>query len=167
MQNLYLIGFMGTGKSTIARCFQKEYKMRLVEMDEEIATQEGMTVSDIFALKGELYFRDVETQFLKGIACDKNQIISCGGGLVLREENVTIMKESGTIVLLEASPETVFERVKENDDRPLLRSNKNVAYISELMEKRRPKYEAAADIRVYTDEKSALEICMEIIDKLK
>ena len=87
--------------------------------------------------------------------------------MVLREENVTIMKESGTIVLLEASPETVFERVKENDDRPLLCGNKNVANISELMEKRRPKYEAAADIRVYTDEKSALEICREIVDKLK
>ena len=77
------------------------------------------------------------------------------------------MKESGTIVLLEARPETILERVKNNDDRPLLHGNMNVEYISSLMEKRRAKYEAAADLRILTDGKSAIEICKEIIEKLK
>ena len=167
MKNLYLIGFMGSGKSTVARTFQEEYHMKLVEMDEEIARIEGASISDIFASKGEVYFRDLETSLVRKIACNENQIISCGGGLVLRKENVTMMRESGTIVLLEASPETILERVRDNDDRPLLCGRKNVEYITKLMEERRPRYEAAADLQIGTDNKTALEICKEIIDQLK
>ena len=95
-----------------------------------------------------------------------NQIISCGGGVALRDENVAEMKKNGKVVLLTASPEVILERVKDNDDRPLLRGNKNTEFISNMMEQRRPKYEAAADVVVNTDYKTVEEIAEEIVVKL-
>ena len=93
--------------------------------------------------------------------------VSCGGGVAMREVNVQEMRKSGKVILLTAKPETILERVKENHDRPLLENNKTVEYVSELMEKRRPAYEAAADIVIATDGKSANEICEEIIAQVK
>ena len=84
----------------------------------------------------------------------------------MRERNVTEMKKNGRVVLLTAKPETILERVKDNHDRPLLENNKNVSFIADLLEKRRAKYEAAADIVVETDGKSELEICEELIHRL-
>lgn len=165
MKNIFLIGFMGSGKSTIAACLSKNYGMDIIEMDQEIVEREGMSISDIFATKGEPYFRDVETNLLIEIQVQENKVVSCGGGVVLREQNVTEMKKSGQIVLLTAKPETILERVKDDDSRPLLHGNKNVAFISEMLEKRRPKYEGAADIVIQTDGKSAEEICKEIFEK--
>ena len=96
----------------------------------------------------------------------KNVVISCGGGVAMRERNVEEMKKNGKVVFLTASPETIYERVKDNNDRPVLQGRKNVAGISELMEQRREKYEAAADIVVNTDDKDVLTICEELVQKL-
>ena len=85
----------------------------------------------------------------------------------MRDINVQEMKKSGKIVLLTASPETILNRVKESHDRPLLENNKNVEFIADLMEKRKPRYEAAADIIINTDNKSALQICEEVITSVK
>ena len=93
-------------------------------------------------------------------------MISCGGGVALREENVAEMKKNGRVVLLTASPETIYERVKDSNDRPLLNGNKNVEFIADLMEKRREKYEAAADVVIRTDHKTVLQSCEELITKL-
>ena len=95
-----------------------------------------------------------------------NVVISCGGGVPMRERNVAEMRKNGKVVLLTAKPETILDRVKDNHDRPLLENNKNVPFIAELMGKRREKYEAAADIIIETDGKNKLEICEEIIQKL-
>ena len=97
----------------------------------------------------------------------QNVIISCGGGVAMRERNVAEMKKNGKVVLLKADPQTILDRVKDSDERPLLNGHKNVEYIADLMEARRAKYEAAADIVVQTDGKSALEICEEMIHKLR
>lgn len=94
-------------------------------------------------------------------------VVSCGGGAVLREENVALMKSCGKIVLLTATPEAIFDRVKDSIDRPVLNGNMNVEYIAELMEKRRPKYEAAADLVISTDMKNVREICEEILQELE
>lgn len=161
--NIFLIGFMGVGKSTISRALQRTFAMDVVEMDEVIAQKNGMSISEIFEFHGEEYFRNEETELIREAKTKKNRIISCGGGVPMRQVNVDEMKKSGKVVLLTASPDTILERVKGNHDRPLLENNKNVAYISELMEKRRPAYEAAADIRISTDGKSAYQICEEII----
>ena len=137
-----------------------------IEMDQIISEREGMSISDIFTEYGEEYFRNLETNLLIELQEKQNTVISCGGGTPMRENNVLEMKKNGKIVLLTASPETIYERVKDNHDRPLLENNKNVAYITELMEQRRTKYEAAADIVIETDEKSDRLICEELMQKL-
>lgn len=165
--NIVLIGFMGTGKSTIAEFLKNTLNMEVVEMDQLIEQREGMSISKIFETHGEEYFRDLETNLLIEMQSKSNVVISCGGGTPMRERNVAEMKKNGKVVLLTAKPETIFERVKDNHDRPLLENNKNVFYIEELLEKRRPKYEAAADFVIETDQKSAAEICEEIMQKLR
>ena len=166
-KNIMLIGFMGTGKSTVASCLCEIYGMDLVEMDELIAAREGMSIPDIFAKKGETYFRDLETNLVIELQSKTNKVVSCGGGVVLRDCNVKEMKKNGCVVLLTAQPETVLERVKDDDNRPLLRGNKNVEFISEMMEKRREKYETAADVVISTDGKDVETICKEIIEKVR
>ena len=165
--NIFLIGFMGVGKSTVSNALQNTFAMDVVEMDEMIAKKNNMSISEIFDLHGEAYFRNEETNLLKEVRNEKNKIVSCGGGVAMREINVQEMRKSGKVILLTAKPETILERVKENHDRPLLENNKTVEYVSELMEKRRPAYEAAADIVIATDGKSANEICEEIIAQVK
>lgn len=165
--NIALIGFMGTGKSTLSKYLKEKYGMDIVEMDQEIADQEGMSIPDIFAAHGEEYFRNLETALLVRLQSRKNTVISCGGGVAMREENVRELKKNGYIVLLTASPQTIYERVKDSDDRPILNGNKNVEYIVELMEKRRKKYEAAADVVIRIDHKTAQQISEEMMRKLK
>ena len=161
-QNIVLIGFMGTGKTTVANALRQRFGMDVIEMDQIIAEREGMSISEIFRVHGEPYFRDAETRLLVELQQQSNVVISCGGGTPLREVNVAEMKKNGKVVLLTAEPETVFDRVKDSHDRPVIENNKNAAYIAELMEQRRPKYEAAADIIIHTDGKSAVQICEEI-----
>lgn len=151
MYNIVLIGFMGTGKTTVSERFSKMYKMEIIDMDRVIAEREGMTIPEIFLTYGEEYFRSLETRLLIELQSRKGVIISCGGGIVMRERNVTEMKKNGKVVLLTATPQTILERVKDNDDRPLLKNRKNIEGISEMLEIRRSKYEAAADIIIETD----------------
>ena len=138
--NIVLIGFMGAGKTTISDYMSTMFDMRLVEMDQEISERQEMSIPDIFATYGEEYFRNLETELLKELQTGKNCIISCGGGVALREENVVEMK--------------------------MLKGNNNVEFIADLMEKRREKYEAAADVVIQTDNKTILQICEELIVKL-
>lgn len=166
-EHIFLIGFMGCGKSTNAGCLAKMTGAEQMEMDQEIANAQRMAITEIFSKFGEEYFRDLETELLCRIEELEPMVVSCGGGAVLRKKNTEIMKRSGKIVLLTASPETIYERVKSNRNRPILNGNMNVQYIAELMEKRRSLYEAAADITVATDGKSSKEICEEILAQMK
>ncbi len=161
--NIFLIGFMGVGKSTLSRVLKDTFAMDVIEMDEIIAKRNGMSISEIFDLHGEEYFRNEETNLLKECQGKKNQIVSCGGGVAMRQVNVDEMRKSGKVVLLTASPATILKRVEDSHDRPLLENNKTIEHISALMTKRAPAYQAAADIIVNTDGKSEIEICEEII----
>ena len=165
--NIFLIGFMGAGKSTISDYLKNALAMDVVEMDQCIVERQGMSISDIFETYGEEYFRELETNLLIEMQSQSNVVVSCGGGVPMRERNVAEMKKNGRVVLLTAKPETILERVKDNHDRPLLENNKTVPFIADLMEKRRAKYEAAADIVIQTDGKSELEICEELIHRLR
>ena len=164
--NIILIGFMGAGKTTISDYLSTMFAMNIVEMDQVIEEREEMSIQDIFATYGEEYFRELETNLLIEMQSRKNTVISCGGGVAMRERNVAEMKKNGRVVLLPASPETIYERVKDSNNRPVLNGRKNVQGISELMEQRREKYEAAADIVVNTDGKTVLQVCEEMIQKL-
>ena len=165
--NIVLIGFMGAGKSTISDFLRTVFAMEVVEMDQIIAEREGMSISDIFETYGEEYFRNLETELLIEMQSKTNVVISCGGGVPMRERNVVEMKKNGRVVLLTAKPETILSRVKDNHDRPLLEGNKNVDFIAGLMEKRREKYQAAADIVIETDGKDKLEICEELVQRIR
>lgn len=165
-KHIFLIGFMGCGKSTNAAYLAKLTGARQMEMDQEIVRTQNMAITEIFSNYGEGYFRDLETELIRSLTGQLPMVVSCGGGAVLREENVALMKKNGTIVLLTAEPETIFERVRHSSERPVLNGNMNVEYITGLMEKRRPKYEAAADLVVATDGKRTEEICKEICEMI-
>ena len=142
--NIFLIGFMGAGKSTISDYLKNALAMDVVEMDQCIVERQGMSISDIFETYGEEYFRELETNLLIEMQSQSNVVVSCGGGVPMRERNVVEMKKNGRVVLLTAKPETILDRVKDSHDRPLIENNKTVPFIADLMEKRREKYEAAA-----------------------
>ncbi len=164
--NIVLIGFMGAGKSTIAELLGAEYGMERIEMDALIEERENMSISKIFETKGEAYFRDLETALLIELQDRSNVVISCGGGVPMRERNVAEMKKNGRVVLLTARPETILERVRDDHDRPLLKNKKTVEDISALMEERREKYREAADLIIETDGKTGDEICRELVELL-
>ena len=163
-ENLFLIGFMGCGKSTLAKMLAKETGNTLIEMDETIEAEAGITINEIFSQYGEGHFRDLETQLLRRIGEEGGAVVSCGGGAVLREENVAIMRANGKIVYLSATPETIYKRIHNQTNRPLLNGNMNVEYIGQLMSKRLPIYEQASDITIYVDEKSKENCLQELID---
>lgn len=162
-QHIYLIGFMGTGKTTISHKLQEMTGAKEVDMDAWIVEKNDMTINDMFDKFGETYFRDRETDAVREIAGTAPAIVSCGGGAVLRQENTQMMKNGGRIVLLTATPETVYERVKNSTDRPLLNGHMNVEYIASMMEKRRELYAGACDISVATDGKTPSQIAEEIL----
>ncbi|MCD8323717.1 MAG: shikimate kinase [Clostridiales bacterium] len=165
-KHIFLIGFMGVGKSTVSRKLRDRMKAQEIDMDAAIVREAGMPVSEIFERYGEAHFRDLETQMLQKIADGSPAVVSCGGGCVLRPENVAIMKESGTIVLLTADPATIYYRVRNSKARPILNGHMNVEYIAGLMEQRRPAYEGACDIRVSTDGKRPDRIAGEILERI-
>ena len=166
MKNIFLIGFMGCGKSTIAKTLSEQLGVSQVEMDELIVEEQGMPITEIFEKYGEAHFRDIETDLVCRLQEKDGVVVSCGGGAVLREENRRMMKQSGVIVLLTAKPETILERVKNSTNRPVLNGNMNVEYITTLMERRRACYEDAAEVCVATDGKNVEEICAEILGKI-
>ena len=122
--NIILIGFMGAGKTTISDYLSTMFAMNIVEMDQVIEEREEMSIQDIFATYGEEYFRELETGLLVEMQSRKNTVISCGGGVAMRERNVAEMKKNGRVVLLTASPETIYERVKDSNNRPVLNGRK-------------------------------------------
>lgn len=160
--HIFLIGFMGAGKSTVAAALEEKLGRRKIEMDAGIEKSAGQSINEMFETQGEAYFRDRETDFLFSLEKEAPSVVSCGGGVVVRDENTRFMKRTGKIVLLTAAPETVLERVRDSGERPILNGNMNVDFIRRLQEKRRALYEAAADLVVATDGKSVEEICGEI-----
>lgn len=164
--HIFLIGYMGVGKSTIASMLSQKLGLPCAEMDAMIVERQGMPITEIFEKYGEDYFRDIESKLLMEFQEKDSMVVSCGGGVVLRPENAGYMRECGTVVWLTAEPETVFERVKSSKDRPLLNQNMNVDFIRSMMEQRQKKYEAAADLTIMTDDKSIDLITEEILLQL-
>lgn len=165
-KNIALIGFMGTGKSTVARELSKKLNMKFVEMDKLIEEREGMKITEIFESKGEEYFRSCETEVLEELSNRKNIIISCGGGIVLKSHNREVLKSCSTVFLLRATSETILERVRYSKNRPILSGNMNSTFIYGLMKKREAMYNSSADVIIDTDDKSIHDICRKIQSSL-
>lgn len=158
---------MGCGKSSVAEKLKELSGMEVCEMDQMIVQKAQMEIPEIFRRCGETCFRDLESEVLKQICLQRNKIVSCGGGVVLRQKNVDLMKENGNVVWLTAKPEEILRRVLNDTNRPILQGKKNVEDISQLMEERRSKYENAADCVIVTDGRSVQDICEEILCKEK
>lgn len=165
--NIAIIGFMGTGKTTVSSALSKITGLKEIDVDAYIVEKAKMSISEIFEKYGEEYFRNLETESLREIANNKNQIISCGGGAVLKDENVDILKNSGTIVLLTATPETIFDRVKDHTHRPILNNDMSLSHVKSLMEKREPRYQSVADIKVNVDSNDRILTCYDMLCKLR
>ena len=163
MGNVILIGFMGSGKTTVGLRLSYRLRRPVIDTDKEIEREEQRTISDIFAADGEAYFRDKETACLRKLIGSANhQIISVGGGLPIREENRALLHELGQVFYLRAKGETIYERVKDDTTRPLLQGGDPLAKIQALLNERDPYYQAAADVVIAVDGKSFDQILNEI-----
>lgn len=149
MKNIVLVGFMGTGKTAVARALAKKLKLKYVSTDGLIEEREKTPISDIFSGKGEKYFRKVERDVVKDASMMKNVVIDAGGGVVMDSENMENLKKRGTIICLWAEPEVILERTKKYTHRPLLAVENPPGKIKELLAKRKPFYERA-DYHVHT-----------------
>lgn len=164
-RNIILIGFMGSGKTTLGIRLSYRLRRPLLDTDRWIEKEQGMSVSDIFASYGEEGFRQLETQAVKSLLeADPGQVISTGGGLPMREENQALLKQLGFVVFLRIRPETVYERLKGDTTRPLLQKPDPEGEIRRLLAVRNPIYEQAADRVVDVDGKDFEELLEEILD---
>ena len=143
MKNIVLVGFMGTGKTTIARGLSKNAGMKYISTDEMIEKKEGVSINEIFTKKGEPYFRNAEKEVIAQASNMDNVVIDAGGGAVLNNDNIESLKNKGILVCLWAEPKDIFERTKKYTHRPLLKVRDPLKKIEELLDKRRPYYERA------------------------
>jgi shikimate kinase len=157
-QNIVLIGFMGTGKTTIGKIASERLGLEFVDTDDLIVEAAGEPIPKIFERLGEEGFRKIETEVLGGLAGRGGRIIATGGGIVTRPENQRLLQKLGFVVWLSATVETIFERVSLNRDRPLLYTDDPLQTITNMLAEREPLYRSTADLKVETDEFHAQEI---------
>ncbi len=166
--NIILIGFMGSGKTTIGTVLAKQLEYKFFDTDAFIVEKEGKTINAIFAENGEEYFRNTETKMLEEMEQTlERAIVSTGGGLPLRECNGVILKKLGFVVFLKVQKETVLKRLKGDDTRPLLKGDNAEEKVDYLLEYRNPIYEYTAHVVIETDNKTVEEISEEIIRNYK
>jgi shikimate dehydrogenase len=162
-----LIGFMGAGKTTVARIISAKTGKRLVEMDRLIEINAGESIPKIFSAKGEVAFREMEIEVTKEIAGINNQVVSCGGGVVLNKINIDRLKEFAVIVYLEVNLDEIMKRMQSQQvEKPVLRDESNLDEVKELFEFREPFYKAYADIIINSTHLTAEEAAEEIITRL-
>ena len=166
-RNLILIGFMGTGKTSVGMRVAKSLGWRFVDTDRLITRRAGKSIPAIFAESGEDVFRNLETEVLRKCAGESGQVISTSGGIVTLERNREILKDVGYVIWLEASPETIYERVKNNRNRPLLRTDDPQATIRKMLESRRAFYESTCDLRIRTDDLTMEETCYGVTESAR
>lgn len=162
-KHIYLIGYMGSGKTTIGKLLSERLNLPLLEMDEIISERFGMTISEIFDAFGEDAFRSAEEDLLLEISTlEEASVVSCGGGVVLSENNRKILRDSGIAVLLQADPVEIYNRLKSNNDRPLVSGNNKLEKISKIYEARLPLYIETAEVIIDTDNKTPEDILNEL-----
>ena len=149
-RNIVLIGFMGSGKSSIGRLVATRLGFQFLDTDALVAERAGMEITDIFERQGEARFRELETAALRSLSLYERCVIATGGGVILREENRTLLRELGLVVELSASEEVIFERVARNTRRPLLQTADPRETVAKLLAGRRPLYAEAAECSIDT-----------------
>lgn len=162
MANIYLVGFMATGKTCVGKELAKKKGAQFVDLDDLIELKEKRAILDIFAKEGEPYFRRIEKLALRQVAKEKKFVVACGGGIVIDPDNISVMKKSGVIICLTASPEVILERTKSTSHRPLLNVADPKKQIDLLLKMRQPYY-ARADKTIDTSKLSVKEVVNRII----
>ena len=166
MDNIYLVGFMGTGKTSVGAALSGRLKKRFIETDGEIEKRERLSIPDIFKVKGEPYFRLKERELILEFSKNSDLIISCGGGLFVDERNRKLMDESGITICLWAEPDIIYNRVKNSSHRPLLNVSDPLAEIKRLLNEREASYRKAR-YSVDTSFLSIDEVVDEVINIVK
>jgi len=166
--NIVLIGFRGTGKSTVGRLLAKHLEWDFIDSDKHIESSTGKTIKSIFEeMDGEERFREIEAGTIAELSKADSKVISTGGGVVLKEENVNNLKDNGFIVLLEATPEIIHDRITQDREtaqqRPSLTDKKPLDEIKHLAEQREHAYKNAADFTINTSYISCKDVVNEII----
>jgi shikimate kinase len=166
-RSIVLIGMMGAGKSSVGACLRRRTGLALLDTDEIVASNLGLSIPEIFARYGEKKFREGETEALRRMRTEEQTIIVTGGGIVLCKENVEILRSQGVIVWLDGDEETLFARISRKQDRPLLQTKNPRKAFSQILGARRLLYANSADIRVDTSVLTDEEVAVAILAKVR
>jgi shikimate kinase len=162
IQNLVLVGFMGTGKSAVGRLVAQQLHFAFIDTDELIENEVGKTIPEIFAQQGEAAFRKYEQDVVKALSARRDTVIAAGGGLAADPSNLASLKTHSLVVCLWASPETILARVRTQTHRPLLQTPDPLAKIRELLAQRAPAYRQA-DVQILTDFRSPKDVVQHVL----
>lgn len=164
-RNIVLVGFMGTGKTSVGKILAKKLNRPIVDVDEALEASEKRKIKDIFEKDGEAFFRTLEKKAIREISQRRGLVITTGGGAILDVQNIEALKETGLLVALWASPETILKRVAHSKTRPLLKEEDRLGQIQRLLAIRKPFYEKA-DFHFKTDSLTAEQVAKNILEKL-
>jgi shikimate kinase len=164
--NLFLVGMMGAGKTTVGRLLARRMKLRFVDSDHEIERRCGVKVPTIFEIEGEAGFRAREAQILAELTVLEGIVLATGGGAILADENRRRLAASGTVVYLCARPEALYERVRQDRNRPLLATPDPLARLRELYVQRDPLYRSVADLVIDTGRQSVQSLSRSLVGQL-
>jgi shikimate kinase len=166
-QNIFLIGMMGSWKSTVGKKLATALILKFIDTDDEIEESTEQTIADIFDERGESQFREMESAYFMEKSKQSGYVISTGGGIVLTEMNRFVLKNNGISIFLMASPETLSHRIKNTDMRPLLHEDNQLMELSKIWKDRKELYEASAHLTIETDSLNPEQVLEIIIKKLE
>lgn len=165
--NIILIGMMGSGKTTVGQLLAARTDYTYIDTDELLTRQTGRSISEIFAADGEAEFRRLESAVILQVTTHEKQVIATGGGVILRLENVAALRQTGVVIFLAATPETLLRRLRGDTHRPLLQGGNPAETLQYLLEERLPLYQGAAHLTVDTDRLTPAEVVEVIQQKIQ
>lgn len=166
-KNIVLIGFMGSGKTSVGKRISMRLKREFIDMDDFIVQKMGMSVNEIFEKYGEDYFRNIEKELCQRFAKSEKKIIATGGGVIKNKENVKNLRKNGIIIYLKTTPENIAYNLRNDNSRPLLAVEDKLGKIRELMNQRVPTYEKCADITLDVSDMGLEETLTKLIEEVE
>lgn len=165
--NIFLVGLMGAGKTTVGRLLAKHFDKVFYDTDQEIERRTGVKIPVIFEIEGEAGFRNRELAVLQELAGQRNIVLATGGGVVLSRANREILRQNGMVIYLRATAGELWQRTRHNKNRPLLQTPDPLAKLKELFVERDPLYREVADLVVNTNRQSARTLAMRLEERLR